>query len=167
MLAFTLDVAMLLMPLLLVTAVLASLLDVGGGAVPDESHETQLSDLVWVPPFLAILTAVFGGFWRLGRSPAMALLGLRATRQDGGPVTLLRAAARGLLTALFLASALVLPASGFSDQPAAGYNGLDYAIIWGSLAVFAASLLGYLCLLWDSTGQTLQDRLLGVKVVRA
>ncbi|HZP25993.1 MAG TPA: RDD family protein [Dehalococcoidia bacterium] len=167
MLAFTLDVLIMLLPLTLLTAVVASVLGAGGASVPDESQQTQLSDLLWVPAFLAILAAVFGTFWMLGRSPAMMLLGLRATRLDGGRAGPYQAASRGALTAAFLASALVLPVSGFSDPPAAGYNGLDYAIIWGSLAVFAASLLGYVCLLWDRTGQTLQDRLLRVKVVRA
>lgn len=164
--AFVVDMGIIYIPLGVVATLIFALGDTGESNPPAQPHETAPADLLWFPPFLALLTAVFGAFWWLGRSPAMALLGLRAMRLDGGRPSLRLAAARGLLTACFLVAAFVLLSSGFSDAPANGYNTLDMALMWGAGGVCLASLAGYFALLWDERGQTLQDRLMGLKVVR-
>ena len=166
LMAFVVDLGIIYIPLGVVATLVFSLGDTAESNPPAQPHETGLADLLWFLPALALLTAVFGAFWRLGRSPAMALLGLRAMRLDGGRPAFLQAASRGLLTAIFLFAAFILLSSGFSDPPANGYNTLDLAIIWGAAVICLASLAGYFALLWDGTGQTLQDRLLGLKVVR-
>ncbi len=64
------------------------------------------SYLVFLPALLAVYCALF---WTLaGRTPGMAVLGVRVVRADGGPVRWLAALVRALLLAYFPIGALWL-----------------------------------------------------------
>lgn len=77
------------------------------GAEAREAARWLLSSyLVFLPALLALYCALF---WTLaGRTPGMAVLGVRVVRSDGGPVRWVAALVRALLLAYFPIGALWL-----------------------------------------------------------
>ncbi len=78
---------------------------IGAGAT-ELAHLLVSSYLVFLPALLALYCTLFWGL--AGRTPGMALLGVRVVRTDGTPVRWLAAMIRALLLAYFPIGALWL-----------------------------------------------------------
>ncbi|NMO52250.1 RDD family protein [Actinoplanes sp. TBRC 11911] len=80
-------------------AVMGVVAMVAGAAARDIAQAAASAYVFFLPAVLAVYCAVF---WLLaGRTPGMALLGVRVMRSDGRPVGWLGAFVRGILLALF------------------------------------------------------------------
>lgn len=120
--------------------------------------------------FPSLLVMVPLGYFFLsyawGRTPGMWVLGLRLVDlRSGGPPGLGRALLRSLLLLVFLLAPLVLLMFGFGDRPG-GLSAADVTVIYLLLAVFVLGALGHLWMVVDGRRQSLQDKLLGLTVVR-
>lgn len=101
-----------------------------------------------------------------GKTPGMWALGLGVMDlSSGGRPGLGKAFLRAALLIVFVLAALILVAHGFGDRPN-GLSAVDLAIVYLLLTVFVLSAAGHLWMVVDARRQSLQDKLLGLAVVR-
>jgi hypothetical protein len=167
LLALVVDFLLVAVPVLVVVNVVLFPLETENLDPDPVPHETQIEDFAEYPLILGLLSAFFAFFWFWGRSPGMFLLGLRATAQrpERGS-RWVSSAARGLLTALFIVSAFLLVGGGLADT-SASWNPIDYLALGITATAVILGLMGYLALFLDKERRTLQDRVTGVRMVKA
>jgi hypothetical protein len=156
------------LPLALIPASLLSTLIAGFLTEDDYSgtgeQPTRVEDFVgWtlLALFLGVLLSIFW-WWR---SPGGLIFRISALTKENriGP-RVLTGIARGTFTSAALVAIFLLIIGGFSDG--GSYNVFDYSALAISASVFAAAVLGYAYILMDKERRSLQDRLLGVYIVK-
>jgi uncharacterized RDD family membrane protein YckC len=156
-----------LIPLVAIFSVARDFFDESRSAPSTAIHESSIADLWWLPVVAAMIIAYLAFFYAHSQSPGMKVAGIRLIDPSTGHEPNGRqAVAKAFFAVILGLSAFLLLVSGFSDAPE-GLNAVDWGIIYGAAAVFVASVVGRIRMLWDPKRQTIFDKVAGLVVVKA
>ncbi len=137
----------------------------GGEGGPGSDGPQAVLGLLWGVFVVSSVLGYFTYFLARGQSLGMKAVGIHIVNpRTGRPPGVARALVRSFLALVFAASAFLLASFGFSDAPQSDLSSTDLAVIYSSVFVFLAGVLGRLWMIWDPKRQTLQDKLSGVVV---
>jgi uncharacterized RDD family membrane protein YckC len=129
------------------------------------SSRTRIVDGSWILLLGLIVVGYFAYFTVRGPSPGMRLAGIKILSARSGETPLvIQAVIRGLLMLCLIGSwfVVVLLGSGRSG----GLSNAESLALNAGYVLFLVSAFGHLWISWDRKGQTVQDKLAGIVVVR-
>ena len=131
------------------------------------SSRTRIVDALWVLFLALIIAGYFAYFTVRGPSPGMRLAGIKilAARSGETPV-IIQAVVRGLLMLCLIGSWFVVVLLGSGRSGSGGLSSAASLALNVGYVLFLVSAFGHVWISWDRKGQTVQDKLAGIVVVR-
>jgi len=131
------------------------------------SSRTRIVDALWVLFLALIIAGYFAYFTVRGPSPGMRLAGIKIlAARSGEPPVIIQAVIRGLLMLCLIGSWFVVVLLGSGRSGSGGLSSAASLALNVGYVLFLVSAFGHVWISWDRKGQTVQDKLAGIVVVR-
>jgi hypothetical protein len=131
------------------------------------SSRAQAIDVLWVLFLALIIVGYFAYFTVRGPSPGMRLARIKILSVKSGETPVVRQALiRGLLMLCLIGSWFVVVLLGSGRSSSNGFSNAESLALNVGYVLFLVSAFGHVWISWDRKGQTVQDKLAGIVVVR-
>jgi RDD family protein len=131
------------------------------------SSRTRIVDASWVLLLALIIVGYFAYFTLRAPSPGMRLAGIKIlSTRSGEPPVVVQAVIRGLLMLCLIGSWFVVVLLGSGRAGSGGLSNAESLALNVGYVLFLVSAFGHVWISWDRKGQTVQDKLARIVVVR-
>jgi hypothetical protein len=131
------------------------------------SSRTRIIDAGWVLFLALIIVGYFAYFTLRGPSPGMRLASIKIlSTRSGETPAVAQAVIRGLLMLCLIGSWFVVVLLGSGRAGSGGLSNAESLALNVGYVLFLVSAFGHVWISWDRKGQTVQDKLAGIVVVR-